>query len=468
MNISLSNNDALSGILKIEVEKNDYESNLEKSLRDIRQKANMPGFRKGMVPLGMVKKMYGTQVRAEELNKLLSKTINDYIKENKLNILGEPLPNETIQKKMDLDNDENFEFCFDLAYRPEVDVTLSKDDKLTYYNIKIDDASVDEQINSYTKDYGTYEQTEKSEEGDMLKGILVELSNGEPNPDGIMIEDSVIWPKKMKGKTEQKKFIGAAIGKKIIFNPYKAFKGAEADIAILLKIEKAKTKEMKSDFSFELQEITHNKKAELNQELFDKIFGEGVVKDETEFRERIKSSLEAQYLPESEYKFIGDFHDLLLEKTENVTFADDILKRYFVLADEKNTKENIEQEYPQIVRSLRYQFAKDKLLKDYDLKILDEDVKKVAESAAKAQFAQYGMMSVPDNLLDHYVKKMMEKQETVNNLVERAIEEKLTAVAKEKITVEEKEVTLDEFFKTETKESEDKNKDKNKSENKDQ
>jgi trigger factor len=456
MNISLNNSDALSGVLKIEVEKNDYEGNLEKSLREIRQKVNMPGFRKGMVPMGMVKKMYGSHTLAEELNKIVAQSLTDYIKENKMIVLGEPVPNETEQKKWDLENDENFEFCFDLAYRPEFDITLTKEDKLIGYKIKIDDEVIDKQIDSYTTAYGAYEQVEKSEEEDMLKGILTELTDGEPNPEGIMKENAVVLPKHIKGKKEQTKFIGAGVGKKIIFNPYKAYKGSETEIISLLGIDKAEVKGMKSDFSYEVKEITRNKKAELNPELYDKIFGEGVVKDETEFREKTKAFIEEQYAPENEYRFMEDFNKLLLDKTKNIIFADEILKRWLLKTNESKTKEDIENEYPLIADNLRYQLAKEKLTQDLGIQIENDDVIKVAERAAKVQFAQYGIMSASDTLLNDYVEKMMERQETVRAFAEKAFEEKLMEAVREKISVEEKEVTVEEFFNTETKESESK------------
>ncbi|MDR3266172.1 MAG: trigger factor family protein, partial [Tannerella sp.] len=242
MNISLNNKDAISGVLKIEVEKSDYEGNLNKNLHEIRQKVTMSGFRKGMVPMGMVKKIYGAQTLAEELNKLVAKSLTDYMKQNKIIILGEPVPNKTEQKKWDLENDERFEFCFDLAYRPEFDITLTKEDKLTRYKIKIDDEIIDKQIDSYVTAYSDYEQVEVSEEEDILKGLLVELADGEPNPEGIVIENAIVLPNHIKGKKEQIKFIGVGTGKIIIFNPFKAYKGSHKEIISLLNIEKEKVK----------------------------------------------------------------------------------------------------------------------------------------------------------------------------------------------------------------------------------
>ncbi|MDR2384498.1 MAG: trigger factor [Tannerella sp.] len=454
MNISLNNSDALSGVLKIDVEKNDYEGNLEKSLREIRQKANIPGFRKGMVPMSMIKKMYGSYVLAEELNKIVTKSMTDYINENKINILGKPVQSKTDPKKLDLENDESFEFSFDLAYHPKLNFALSKKDKLTYYKIKIDDEMVNKQIDSYTNTYASFEEVERSEEEDLMEGLMVELVGGEPVSEGIVIKNAKVIPKYMKEETEQKKFIGIGVGEEIIFNPYEACKGLDTEVALLLKIDKEKAKEMKSDFSFEVQKITRNKKAELNVELYDKIFGEGVVKDETEFREKTKSVIAEQYTLESEYRFARDFHNLLLEKSKNITFADDILKRGLLATNENKTKEDIEIEYPLIAKNLRYQFAREKLVLDLGIEVRENDVKSVAERTVKVQYARYGMMSVPESLLNNHVEKMMEDPDNVMKFTERAIEEKLTEIAKEKISIEEKEITCAEFFNMDIDENE--------------
>ena len=447
MNVSIKNNDAISGIIKVDVEKNDYSELMSKNLQKIRQQVNMPGFRKGMVPIGLVKKLYGKQAMAEEVNKLVSEKMYSFIREGNINILGDPIPNETEQKKIDFDVDENFEFCFDVALAPEINVKLSKKDKLTSYLITVDDKMVGNQIESYCKNYGSYEKVEKVEVEDLVKGVIVELEGGKPKPAGILIEDAVLMPSYIKGKMEQKKFLGAKVESKIIFNPFKAYKGAEVELASFLKINKDEAKEMKSDFSFEIKEITRHKKAELNQELFDRVFGENAVSDEAGFKEKITETIKEQFAPQSEYKFIKDMHDLIVRKIGDVAFADDILKRWLLIADEKNTKESIEENFPKIVEDLKYHLAKENLVKENDIKVEKEDIEAVGRRVAKMQFVQYGMLSVPDNILDSYVKEMMEKKETVNNLVDRAIDDKLSAYIKNRITVNEKEVTSEEFGK---------------------
>ena len=447
MNVSLKNNDAASGILTVDIEKNDYAENLNKNLHKLRQKVNMPGFRKGMVPMGIVNKLYGKQAMVEEVNKLVSEKLFSYIRENNINVLGEPIPNETEQKEINFDTDENFEFCFDIALAPVIDIKLTKKDKLTSYLIKVDDELIDKQVDSYRRNYGSYDKADKVEEEDIVKGTIVELEDGAPKPAGIFLEDAVLMPSYMKGKTEQKKFVGAKPEDKIVFNPFKAYKGAEAELASFLKIAKEDVKNMKSDFTFEIKEITRHKKAELNQEFYDRIFGPDAVKDETELRDKVKESLVAQFAPESEYKYIKDMREMLIGKAGDVVFADDILKRWLLISNEKTTKESVENDFPQVIEDLKYHLAKEQLVRDNDIKVEKEDLDAFGRRVAKAQFAQYGMLSVPDDALDNYVKDMMKKQETVNNFVDRVIEEKLSALMKEKVAIDEKEVTYEEFGK---------------------
>ena len=447
MNVSLKSNDVVSGILKVDIEKNDYAELTNKNLQKLRQKVNMPGFRKGMVPIGIVKKLYGKQAMAEEVNKLVSDKLFAYIRENNVKILGEPIPNETEQKPIDFDADESFEFCFDIALAPEIDFKLTKKDKLTMYNIKVDDEMIDKQVDSYCKNFGSYDKVDKVEEEDMVKGLVVELENGEPKAGGIFLEEAVLMPSYMKGKMEQKKFVGAKVDSKVVFNPFKAYKGAEAELASFLRINKDEVKDMKSDFSFEIKEITRYKRADMNQELFDRVFGPDMVKDETEFRNKVKESLAEQFAPETEHLFIRDMRGLLIKKANNVSFADDILKRWLLIANEKTTEEAVESDYPKVVDDLKYHLVKEKLVKDNEIKVEQEDIQELGRRVAKSQFAQYGMLSVPDDVLDNYVNDLMKKQETVTNLVDRVIEEKLSSFIKGKIAVDEKDLTDEEFGK---------------------
>lgn len=447
MNVSLKNNDAVSGILTLQIEKKDYEAQVDKSLRQYRQKANIPGFRKGMVPMGMVKKMYGKYILAEEVNKVVSENLFKYIRENNINILGEPLPNETEQKPIDFDTQEDFEFCFDIAIAPEINIKLTKRDKLTCYEVEVDDDMLNKQIEGYRKNFGSYESAEDIQESDLVKGIVSELDNGEPKEGGILVEDAVLMPMYIKGKKEQSKFLSAKLGDVIIFNPHKAYKGAEAEIASFLKVDKETAAEIKSDFRFEIKEITRHKEAELNQELFDKVFGEGTVKSEDAFNEKVKESLAEQFQPQSDYKFMLDVRSLLIKKAGEIQFADEILKRWLLTANEQTTIEKVEEDYPKVVEDLKFHLAKEQIVRENELKVEDADVERLAKQVAKSQFAQYGMLSVPDDLLTNYANDMLKKKETVQNIVDRAVEEKLSGWLKEQVKVETQSISFDEFQK---------------------
>lgn len=447
MNVSLKKIDATKGIVKLEIGKADYADKVEKSLRSFRQKANLPGFRKGMVPMGMVKKMYGKNVLVEEINKLVSESLYNYIRENNLNILGEPLPNETEQKEINFDTQEDFEFCFDVALAPEINIELSKNDRLPYYQVKIDDEMVDKQVEAYLANFGSYEQVDEVEEKDLVKGTVAELENGAPKAGGIVVEDAVLMPMYIKDEEEKAKFIGAKKNSVIIFNPNKAYEGAEVEIASFLKVKKEEVPHITGDFSFEIKEITRHKNAEMNQELFDKVFGENVVKSEEEFRNKIREALAEQFVPQSDFKFLTDARDLLVEKAGPLEFADDLLKRWLLVANEKNTREKIDEEFPQIIKDLTYHLIKEALMKKNGLKVEDADIENFAKRVAKAQFAQYGMLSVPEDVLDNYAKDILKNKQTVQNIIDRAVEEKLAAWLKEQIELDVKEVTAEEFNK---------------------
>ena len=447
MNVSLINNDSVRGLIKLEIVKSDYEAAVEKSLRSFRQKANVPGFRKGMVPMGMVKKMYGKQALLEEVSRLVSDNLFKYIRENNLNILGEPLASEAEPSALDFDKDEDFVFNFDVALAPEININMSKEDTLPYYEVKIDDDMLNKQVEAYTANFGTYEAGEEVEEKDLVKGTVAELENGAPKEGGVVVENAVLMPMYIKDEAEKAKFIGSKVNTVVVFNPNKAYEGAEAEIASFLHVEKEKVAELTGDFSFEIKEISRHKNAELNQELFDKVFGESVVTSEEEFRNKIREALAEQFTPQCDFKFLSDAREVLVKKAGELKFADDILKRWLLVANEKNTAENIENDYPHIIEDLTYHLIKESLVKANGLKVQDADIEEFAKRVAKAQFAQYGMLSVPEDALENYAKEMLKNKQTLQNILDRAVEEKLAAWLKEQVTIDKKEVTADEFAK---------------------
>jgi len=446
MNIVRKDIDSSNATITISIEKADYSEKVEKTLRDYRKKANIPGFRPGMVPLGLLKKMYGKSILAEEINKILSDELYKYIQDNKINMLGEPLPNETDQKDIDFSTQEDFEFVFDLGLAPEFEVELNKKDKVKYYQITPSEEMIDNQIKSYTGRYGKYVQEESVEEKDMVKGTLTELAEGKVKEGGIQVQDAVLTPAYMKDEASKALFAGAKVGDVITFNPKTAFEN-EAEISSLLKISKEEVAEVTADFQFTIEGITRYHEAEIDQELFDKVYGEGVVKSAEEFTEKIKANIQETLAQDSEYKFGIDAREVLVKKYDSLAFPDAFLKRWLLASNKNLTEETLEADYPKMIADLKWQLIKDKIAKSNDIKVEKDDVEDFGRKIARSQFAQYGMIGMDDAILDNYVKDMLKKEETLKNIIDKVAENKVLDIIKNAVKVDTKEVSIEEFNK---------------------
>ncbi len=377
MNVSLQNIDKVSALLTVKLEKADYQEKVDKSLKSFRQKAQIPGFRKGMVPMSLVKKMYGKSALAEEVNKLLSETVYKYIQDNKVNILGEPLPNEDKQQEIDFDTMEEFEFLFDIALAPEFKAEVSAKDKVDYYTIEVTDEMVDNQVKAYTQRNGKYDKVDVYEDNDMLEAAP----------------------------------------------------------------------EVKSNFSFQVEEITRFVPGDLTQEIFDQVFGEGNVKTEEEFRAKVKEVIANQFVADSDYKFLIDARKMLTEKVGKLEFPDALLKRIMRLNNPDKEESFVEDNYDKSIEELTWHLIKEQLVKANDIKVEQEDITNMAKEATRAQFAQYGMMSVPEEILENYLKEMLKKKESIEGLVNRVVESKLATALKSQVELEHKNVSAEEFNK---------------------
>ena len=448
MNVSLQNKDNVSALLTVKLEKADYQEKVDKALKDLRRKVQMPGFRKGMVPVGLIKKMYGKSVLAEEVNKLLSETIYKYIQDNKVNMLGEPLPNEENQKTIDFDTQEDFEFVFDIALAPEFKVEVSKEDKVDYYDIEVTDEMVDAQVKMYTQRNGKYESVDVYADNDMLKGLLAELNDdGTVKEDGIQVEDAIMMPSYMKNDDQKAIFANAKVNDVLVFNPHTAWDGNAAELASLLKIDKESAGELKSNFSFQVNEITRFVPGELNQEIFDQVFGKDVVKSEDEFRTKVKEAIGVQFGADSDYKFLLDVRQYLMNKVGKLQFPDELLKRIMRLNNQDKDEKFVEENYDKSIEELTWHLIKEQLIKANDIKVEQGDITEMAKEATRAQFAQYGMLNVPEELLDNYAKEMLKKKGSVEGLVNRVIESKLALALKEQVTLENKPISAADFNK---------------------
>ena len=334
MKIEKSEIKDLMGSITMTIEPADYQEEVQKELKQIRQKANVPGFRPGMVPLGLVKKMYGKGVMAEVINKTIGQKLGEFIENEKLNVLGDPMPNEENTPAIDFDNQDTFTFAFDIAVAPEFDANLNGKNKVVNYTIDVTDEMVDNQVKGYAERFGEYVDAEDVKEGDVLKGLMKEVKEGE----GIQKENAMLNPAYIKSKTIQKKFIGAKKGDVITFNPMKAYE-SEIEVSSMLDIKKEEAKELKSDFTFEIQGITRHEAAKVDAELFAKVYGQNNVKDEADFRAKVKAEIQENMAEDSKYKFGLDVKAAIMKKMEKVAMPEDFLKRWVKATNEKLTDE---------------------------------------------------------------------------------------------------------------------------------
>ena len=449
MNISFEAPDKVNGLMTITLEKEDYQGEVEKTLKDYRKRANIPGFRPGQVPMGMIKRQFGTSAKVDVVNKLLGEKLYGYVKENNIQMLGEPLPAEQ-QEPVDFEGEGALTFKFDIAVAPEFKAELTDKDKIDYYNITVDDKLIDQQVEMYQSRAGQYEKAETydAEQRDMLKGDLRELdADGNVKEDGITIADAAMMPQYMKVDDQKKLFDGCKLGDIITWNPRKAYPDNDAEVSSLLKIEKDQLAEHEGDFTYQITEINRYVKHEVNQELFDQVFGEGNVKDENDFRQKIADQIGQQFKAESDYKFLLDVRKYMEEKVGKLEFPEAILKRVMLNNNKDKGADFVEKNFEGSIKELGWHLIKQQLVAAQDIKVEDDDLKNVAKDAARAQFAQYGMSNVPDEYIENYAQDMLKKRENIDNIIDRAVDVKLTAALKNVVTLNEKKVTLEDFQK---------------------
>ena len=446
MNISLQNIDALNAVLTAEIVPADYEENVKKAIKEFCKKASMPGFRPGKVPAGLVKKQYGTSILAEEVNKLLQEKLYGYIRENKVNMLGEPMPTAA-NDAVNLVEGGTFKFEFELALAPEFNVELSKDDKIAYYNVTVADEMVNSQVEMYRQRGGSYDKVDSYQDNDMIKGVITELDEaGNANEEGVTAEGVVMLPKYFKNDDQKALFADAKVGDVIKFNPAAAYDNNEAELTSLLKVAKEDALNHKGDFNFQVTEITRYVAGPLNEELFEGVYPGAGIKTEEEFRAKIKGGIEEQFKKDSDYKFILDARKYITEKIGKLEFPDAKLRK-LMLANAKGDEKKVDENYDKSIQELTWHLIKEKLVEQAGVKVDDKDVREMAKEVTRMQFAQYGMLNIPEEYLENSVVEMLKKRETVDNLIDRCVEVKLGAALKEQVTLEEKTVTTEEFNK---------------------
>ena len=446
MNITKENIDDLNAVLKIKIEKTDYEDKVETVLKDYRKKATIKGFRPGMVPIGLIKKMYGKAVQIDEINKIVTENIQKYITDEKLEILGDPLPKVDEQNKIDFDTQQDFTFSFELGLTPVFELKLSKKNKINQYNIIVDEKMRSQYLENYTRRYGELKKAEQIEEKDVVKGRIEAIDeNGNVIPEGPSVEETSLGIDIIKDEKIKKEFIGKNIHDTIDFDLKKAFPN-DTEIAGILHKKKEEVADLGANYRFTVNEISRFYPAELGKELFDKIFGEGVINSEEEFMKKIEEEIVANLKRESDFKLMMDIKNMTMEKTD-FQLPEEFLKKWLLRVNEKSTAEQIEKEFDSFRKDLKWQLIRNKVARDNEVKISEEELQKEAENITRYQFQQYGLFYTTDEQIANYAKETLKRDEDAKRIADKILDEKVILLIKELVKLEDKSVTTEEFNK---------------------
>ena len=444
MNVSIEKIDNVNGKITVSIEENDYKEKVTSELKRIGKTHTLPGFRKGHVTVDQLRRRFGKQVKSDVINQEVYEAVINYIRENKLAILGEPLPVEV--KEIDM-NDADYTFEYEIGITPEFSVDL-KNVKLPYYNIEVSKEMVDEQDANFRERFGNQVPGEEVDEKALVKGSIMELNEDgsvKESEDAIQVVGGIIAPMYLKDKEEADKFIGKKLNEKVVFNPYKACDGDVTRLASMLNIDKEKAAEVKADFEMSIAEIIVVKPAELNEEYYKNIFGPDKVKTEEEYFEAIKQMISAQISGNSDMLFRMQAEKQLVEEFGNFELPQEFLKKWLVRRNEGLTVENIDEEFEKMIPSLKWQLIKERIAVDTEVKIEEADVTNHAKAIARQQFAQYGMTNVEDDMLADYAKRILEDKNTRSRIVEEAGDAKLFEAIKQTAKIEAKGVSVEEF-----------------------
>jgi trigger factor len=436
MNITRKDIDALNAVVTVNIEKDDYSTKVEKILSDYRKTANIPGFRKGYIPMGMIKKQYGKAVLIDEVNKLLQEALSKYINDEKLDVLGNPLPKPQDDLNWDADN---FVFEFELGMAPQFDVKLKGRKAITKYNIIANDKMINNQVDNIRKQYGKLVSKDVVEAGDEITGTFL-------NEEEEINANSTFSLDVIKGKTNEKKFLGAKTGDTFTLKTKSLFKESN-DLMTYLKVSKEKAEGLEVEVSFTISEINKRELADLDQELFDKLFGEGKIASVTELKERIKTDSEKQFLQQADQKLLNDVTEYLVETTK-FDLPSEFLQKWMQTSGETEiTLEQAKEEYEKSEKSIRYQLIEGKLIKENDLQIQFDDLKAFANDMIKAQMAQFGQLNPSEKELDDIAARILSNKDEVKRLSDQLMSQKLLELFKAEANLKNKEISYDDFVK---------------------
>ena len=436
MNITLEQS-GVSALVSLKMEKADYQDAVKKELKNIAAKAEMPGFRKGKVPAGLVNKRFGTEVKMNEINRLVGENLQKFIEEKKLSVLGEPMMSEQ-QQAQDIENQDDFEFKFDIALAPEFKIELTDKDQLTYYDVEVSEEQVDEQVKAFAQQAGHPEEVQEYADRDILRGALAEQG-------GISLDSVSLMPSYFVSDDQKKLFEGAKVNDVITFNPSEAH--GEAELAALLKLDKEEAAKHTGKFTFQVSSISRFVPAAYDQDLFDRVFEPGTVKSEEELRAKVKELIQSQYNQDADMKFLIDVRKYTEEKVGKLEFPEALLKRFMKLQNADKGEEFVEKNFEKSLEELRWHLIKEQLVEANKVTIDQKDVKEAALQTARIQFAQYGLTNVPEEYLENYANEMLKDRNQMNAFVDRSVNTKLAAALKEVVKLEHKSISFEDFAK---------------------
>lgn len=440
MNITKEDVTQLNSLIRIKLTPSDYKNDVDTAIKKFRKSATLPGFRAGHVPEGMVRKMYGKSFLADELNRIVSKSLHEYLKENNLMVLGDPLPKDTDHTN-NFENPSDFEFLFEIGLAPAINFDIASIAAVDYYEIEVDDKRVETYIDDLRRKHGKFSNPEQAEESSILYGELAELDENGNVKEGGITSTTTLSVELVKDADTKKKLIGIKKDDTVVFNPNKAMQDV-TEVAYMLRIEKDKAEKLTSDFQYKILSVNKVEKADINQELFDKVFGENAVSSEQDFRERVKADIAAMFRHESIHKFNHDTEDAIL-KQMNLSLPDEFLKKWIMTMNEKPiTTEQLEKEYPSYSREMQWRMIENEIATKQNIKVEEEDLKQYAASVIMQQFGQY---SLGADMIEDFANRYLQKQENINKAAEAVKSKKVFDYLNQTVPKNVKNVTYDEF-----------------------
>ena len=443
MNVTINKIDAVNATITVSLEEKDYQDKVKKTLREINMTRPEPGFRPGKVPAGLIQKKYGKAVKYDVVNKEVTDALYNYIKDNEIQVLGNPMP--ATKEEFDLEA-VDFTFTFNVGIAPEIDTHVNKDLTVPYYTIEVSDEMVERQNEMYRNRFGAQVPGETVEPNALVKGVITELNEeGNVKEGGILNENGIVSPQYFKNDDQRAAFMDKKLGDVVKFNPWVACGESVVELSSMLNIDKTDAEEAKGEFNFEIKEIIVLRQAELNQEFFDNAVGKDKAHNEEEYKEALKAMIAQQLASDSNYRFSIDAKEAIEKAVGEIELPDAILKDYLMTQDEKFNAENIDEEYQKMRQDLVWQLIREAIAKQYQLKVEEQDILAVARMIAQSQFAQYGMTNLPDDVLDKYGRDIMNDPKSREHIVNQAVDMKLYHIIRENVTLEEKTVTVEQF-----------------------